>query len=279
MAVIHEVHARLVDQLEAAGVASAEAEAWQLLEGLTGSPRVELLLDRRQLEPGEERRLAEWVARRSTREPLQHILGRSWFYGLELQQEPGVLVPRPETERLVELTLEVLRDVVEPLIIDVGTGTGAVALALKSERPDAQLVASDISGPALELAGQNARRLQLDVRLISSDLLEDAQLLELAGRASAIVSNPPYLPDGDRTGASPEVRWDPPTALYSGADGLDHFGRLLTQANELLRPGAFLLVELDPRNVAQARERASDWAQANVLNDLTGRPRFLRLRR
>lgn len=267
-------------RLHAAGVASPEAEAWLLLEAATGLERLELLLHRgRPLEAAEEAQLAAWLQRREAREPLQHVLGRTHFYGLEVRVTPAALVPRPETEQLVELVLRELRGVREPRLLDVGTGSGAVALAVKHERPDATVMGSEWSAPALELARANARRLRLQLEWRRSDLLADPEVAAFAAGADALVANLPYLPERDRRALPPEVQRDPPEALFSGADGLDHFRRLEAQARRLLQPGRTLWLELDPRNAAAARTHAltAGWASARLHDDLTGRTRFLQL--
>lgn len=271
-------YALLAKRLARAGVASPEADAWQLIEAASGARRSDLLMTPRELSLEERRRLGEWLVRRELREPLQRILARANFYGLELEVGPGVLIPRPETERLVELTLDLLQGVSAPSVVDVGTGSGAVALALKNERRDAHVVATDNSPAALAVAQRNAHLLGLEVELVRADLLEGEQLRLLAGRAQAVVSNPPYLPEADRQHAQAEVGWDPDVALYGGEDGLAVFRRLMGQAFRFCEPGTLLLAELDPRNVDAALEEACAWSEAAVHLDLTGRRRFLALR-
>lgn len=267
-------------RLAAAGLESPEAEAWALLAALLGWSRAELLLNRAAaLGDRQRQQLETWLTRREAREPLQHILGVAHFYGLELRVTPDTLIPRPETERLVELGLELLRGVTKPYVLDVGTGSGAVALALKAERPDAVVAATDVSRAALEVAAANALRLGLEVHFSYADLLADADVQAVARSADLLISNPPYLPASDAAELSPEVQRDPPGALFSGTDGLAHFRALTVQALPLLKPGAVCLVELDPRNVAQARAESRHWAESQVYADLVGRERFLMLRR
>lgn len=276
---IREAYAMLAERLTRAGVPSPDAESWQLLESVTGVSRTELMVAPRKLSTDEQRQLGEWIGRRGLREPLQLIIGRSHFYGLTLATETGVLIPRPETERLVELTLEAITRIPEPLVLDVGAGSGAIALAVKNERRDARVMATDICADALDLSRRNAHELGLEVELVVSDLLESPAVLEFARRAHVLVSNPPYLPAADRLSPQPEVRWEPEQALYAGEDGLAVFRKLLSQAHEALEPGALMLLELDPRNVYEAEDEADDWQSANVYSDLVGRPRFLALRR
>jgi release factor glutamine methyltransferase len=267
-------------RLKRGGLTGAKAEASALLEALLEMPRSDLLLSRtRPLTAAELTQLENWVARREAREPLQHILGVAHFYGLTLQVTPDTLIPRPETERLVELGLTTLARRLEPKVLDVGTGSGAIALAVQAERPDAVVWATDLSEAALEVAAANAARLKLDVYLTRSDLLIAPDVQAFARSADLLITNPPYLPGADSAWLSPEVRRDPPEALFSGADGLEHFRRLSAQALPLLKPGAVCLVELDPRNVGQARAESGAWTEAVIHPDLLGRDRFLLLRR
>lgn len=273
---VSEARALAVRRLRAAGVDSPEPEAVALLEGATGLARGELLLlPERQLGEEERLRLLDALRRRAGREPLQHILGRAPFYGLELEVDPSVLVPRPETERLVELALAWLEGRDAPRVLDVGTGSGAVALAVKAERTDAEVLATDVAPAALTLARRNAERLGLTVRVRRSDLLADGETAAFAARADALLANLPYLPAGDRQGLQPEARHDPAGALFSGEDGLELARRLLEQAYRLLPAGALLALELDPRNVRLALAAARAWRSASVERDLAGRERFL----
>lgn len=259
---------------------SPQTEAYRMLEGLTCLSRTELTLNRQQvLSKRQVETMQAWIERRLNREPLQHILGAAPFYGLELKVTPDVFIPRPETERLVELALEDMTGLSAPRILDVGTGSGAVALALKHERPDAFIMAAEVSEAALTVAKANAKKLGLGVDFVVSDLLADAEVKVFAQHLDVLVANLPYLPDSDREDVSPEVKRDPNLALYSGPDGLEHFRNLEVQAYELLKPGTLCWLELDPRNVTQAAKFSRRWTEVNVFNDLANRKRFLRLKR
>lgn len=263
---------------------SPEADALLLLEAALGVDRATLLLQPdRPLDPAARERLAEMLRRRVAREPLQHILGWAPFYGLELAVSPGVLIPRPETERLVELVLAAVEsrpDGAEPVtVLDVGCGSGAIALALKAELPSAVVWGSDASAEAVALSRRNASELGLDVVFRLSDLLADADVAAVAASCDVLVANPPYLPDSDRGQLPPEVRADPASALFAGPDGLAVAKRLVWQAERLLPKGALLALELDPRNAAQMAASLRTWRSARVERDLAGRPRFVLARR
>jgi release factor glutamine methyltransferase len=275
---------RAAARLRAAGIDAADAEASWLLEAVTGLTRAEQVLGRgRPLGELEAVRLEEALLRREAREPLQLVLGETTFYGLRVVVRPGVLVPRPETERLVEL---VLQDAPAPgsrpwRVLDVGTGSGVVALAIAAERRDAVVVACDVDPVAVALARANASALSLPVEVFESDLLAHPAVRAAARRADTVVANLPYLPDGDRERVAEEVRWDPEHALYAGPDGLDVARPFLHAAASTLRPGAVVWLELDARNAATLaiESTRAGWRDARLARDLSGLQRFLRLRR
>ncbi|TFU16788.1 peptide chain release factor N(5)-glutamine methyltransferase [Thermus tengchongensis] len=252
-----------------------EGEALDLLAKASRLSRKDLLLRLAQPPPpGTAERALALLEKRLTGYPLQYLLGEVEFFGLPLKVAEGVLIPRPETEGLVELSLN-LPLPERPRLLDVGTGTGAIALALKKHLPEAQVWATDTDPKALALARENASRLGLEVTFLQAPLTGGVKDLDL------IVSNPPYLPEAYRTQAPQELAFESPQALYAGREGLDVARPLAEEAAEALRPGGFLLLELAPENVGLLAEelKASGWADVEVLRDLLGRDRYLRARR
>jgi len=220
------------------------------------------------------------IAGRAAGVPLQHLLGTAPFWGMTLTSSSDALVPGPETERLVELGLEAIRTRTVPVVLDLGTGSGAIAAAIATERPDAEVWASERSAEAAALAEKNLATYAPNVRLLQADLLARAELQQLLPRLDLLLANLPYLPDEDATALPPEVQHDPPEALFGGADGLDVFRRAWTQAEGSLARTAVAIFELDPRNVhaaeawLQARPLPSEWT-TEVAQDLAGKSRFL----
>lgn len=217
------------------------------------------------------------VARRAAREPLQHITGRAPFHHLELSVGPGVFVPRPETELLVEEALKVLSARAESAtgqlrIVDLCTGSGAIAAAVKSELPNAQVFAVELSEEAIPYARKNLE--SLGVHLVQGDAL--TALTELAGRFDAVLSNPPYIPSAN-VPADPEAALhDPEMALYGGgADGMQMPSAIAARAYELLAPGGFFMMEHDDAQeeaVAELLARVG-FERCYPVRDLNGRPR------
>jgi len=266
--------------LEAAGLPSARVDAEWLLAGLLGLGRVAARLELGETAPAPlAERYARAVSRRARREPLQRILGWEEFRGVRVRLTDSVLVPRPETETLVEWALALL-PAPGPrrlLAIDVGTGSGCIACALASERADLDVVAVDVSPAAAAVARENVRALDLGgrVRVIAADLF--AGLRDI--RADLIVSNPPYLPSALMPELPPEVRiHEPRLALDGGSDGLAVIRRIATAARRYLRPSGALVVETaggDHASAAAALLREAGWDQVAVRGDLVGIERFV----
>ena len=204
--------------LRAAGVSTPRLDAEVLLAAAMGVDRAVLIADPgRGVEPDAARVFQDYARRRVQREPVAYILGRKGFRRLELEVDSRVLVPRPETEHVVEAALDLPAGA---RVVDVGTGSGAIALALADERPDLDVVATDVSADALAVARANAERLGVAVEFVEADLLDGVR-----GPIDAVVSNPPYVREGERL--PPEItRYEPAVALYGGPEGLDVYGRL-----------------------------------------------------
>jgi release factor glutamine methyltransferase len=266
--------------LEAAGLPSARVDAEWLLAGLLGIGRVAVRLELGEAAPAPlAERYARAVSRRARREPLQRIVGWEEFRGVRMRLTDSVLVPRPETETLVEWALALL-PAPGPrrlLAIDVGTGSGCIACALASERADLDVVAIDVSPAAAAVARENVRALDLAgrVTVVAADLF--AGLRDI--RADLIVSNPPYLPSALMPELPPEVRiHEPRLALDGGSDGLAVIRRIATAARPYLRPSGALVVETaggDQTSAAATLLRAAGWDQVAVRGDLVGIERFV----
>lgn len=215
---------------------------------------------------------AALVERRRAGEPVAYLTGRRGFWTLELEVTPATLIPRPETERLVELALERLPREASVRVADLGTGSGAIALAIASERPRARILATDASADALAVARGNAARLGLG----QVDFAQGDWLAPLAGeRFDLIVSNPPYIEAGDPHLAQGDLRFEPPLALASGVDGLDAIRRIVHDARAALVPGGWLLFEHGWNQGAAARAllHGAGYAQVSTAQDLEARDR------
>ena len=274
-ALLHEAAAAL----EAAGVPAPERDAERLLRHVTGWDRAAVVaLPDAPVDEEAAARFRALVARRAARVPLQHLVGTQAFWRHDFLVTPDVLVPRPETEVLVETALGLLRGASRPVIVDVGTGSGCIALSLAAERPGAEVHAVDVSTAALAVAVENARRLGLEDRVVfhDGDLL--APVAALRGRADLVVSNPPYVDAADRDTLEPEVRdHEPAMALFPPGDALLFYRRLAAEAPTLLRPGGWLAVEVGAGQAAAvaALFDHAGLAAAAPTADLAGIPRVV----
>ncbi len=259
--------------LAARGVESPRLNAEHLLARTLGLKRMELYLQfDRPLGEAERAPLRDLIRRRGAREPLQHILGTVEFHGRTFACDKRALIPRSETEQLVELALEMARATGAATILDIGTGSGVIALTLALELPAAQVHATDLSSDALALAAENAGRHQLDrVTFSTADLLRSA-----GGPFELIVANLPYIPTGHLPGLAPEVGHDPRTALDGGPDGLDLIRRLVQAAPAHLAPGGTMLLEIGAGQAAavSALLAASKYRDISVRPDYQEVPRF-----
>ncbi|UCM91943.1 peptide chain release factor N(5)-glutamine methyltransferase [Streptomyces marincola] len=270
--------ARATQRLADAGVPSPRFDAEELAAFVHGTERAKL-----HTVPDAEFDARYWeaVSRREAREPLQHITGRAFFRYLELKVGPGVFVPRPETESVVGWAIDAVRamDVVEPLIVDLCTGSGAIALALAQEVPRSRVHAVELDSAALKWARQNVE----GSRVVLHQGDARAALPELAGQVDLVISNPPYIPLTEWEYVAPEARdYDPQVALFSGEDGLDVIRGLERAAHRLLRPGGMVVVEHADTQGGQVPWIFTEdrgWADAADHPDLNNRPRFATARR
>jgi release factor glutamine methyltransferase len=272
-----EVVRRSAAYLARHGVESPRETAEALLMHVLGTDRAGLYSRAEGLDAATARAFGRALCRRCTGVPLQYLTGEQPFFGLALEVRPGVFVPRPETEGLVEAALQTLRDAPPPVVVDVGTGTGAVALAVKRFRPDARVLATDASEEAVALAAANAARHGLDVEVRSGDLLEPLPA-ELRGAVDLLVSNPPYVGREEYEDLPPEVRAEPYEALVGGTG----FHRRLVEAVTLwVRPGGWLVVEIGDSQGREVRSLfdGGGLEAVEVLPDLAGRDRMVRGRR
>ncbi len=271
------IHSALIsasEQLGHAGIDQPRREAASLLAFclkrdaafLISHPEYELSIE-------EEARFEDTVRRRAGREPFQLIVGRQEFYGLDFEVESGVLIPRHETEMLVERAVEILKDAEQPSFFEVGVGTGCISVSILHLIETAKAVAVDISEQALDLARRNAERHGVSERLslLKSDLFAEAR-----GKFDIIVSNPPYIPLGDAPQLQPEVvKFDPPEALFAGLDGLDIISRIIAEAPRFLKLEGYLLLEIGQGQAAGVKGMLGpdQWASVEILADLQGIPR------
>ena len=280
MTVASALHSAL---LSLASTATPRSDAEELLSRLLGVSRAQLhLMSDHPLTSSDAARLASWLSRRLAHEPVQYLTGRAAFRHLDLAVDPRVLIPRPETEGLVEAVLEVLRAQAQgwpaPRLLDLGTGSGAIALALAAEWPAAVVTATDSSAGALEVASANARAMGLGgrVRFLGGHWFA---AVDAGERFEVVVSNPPYIAAGEWDALPEDVRsFEPRPALLSGESGLDDTRELVERAPGHLAAGGLLALELAEdraRAVADSLRGTPGWRSIEIRNDLAGRPRYL----
>ena len=256
--------------LQKARVENPLLDAQLLLAEAAGVSRERLITEDAVIDAKTRRRFMELIGRREAREPIAYILGRKDFRRLTLAVDPRVLIPRPETELLVEVGLGLPRGA---RVVDVGTGSGAVALALKDERPDLEVWGTDVSGEALDVARNNATRLGLEVHWEEADLLTG-----VPERVQAVLANLPYVELG--AALEPEITdFEPAGALFAGSDGLELIRRLVRQAAAVPVPLLALEVGFDQAAAVSALLRAAGWERLEVLRDLAGHERVVVARR
>ena len=267
------------DKFSAAGVLSPSVDAELLGCFILETTRSELTLLAISGEVFPENKLVDFleaVGRREKRVPLQHITGLAPFRHLELEVGPGVFIPRPETEQLVDLAMQKISDISNPVIVDLCSGSGAIAISISTEVPGSNVYAVELSQDAFAFLTRNYQRYGLDPRTLRNENLTTA-FEELASSVDLVVSNPPYIPDA----AVPidlEVKLhDPSLALYGGVDGLDVIRQISTRAMHLLRPGGHLVLEHAHTQAPAISELllTQGWQEVVSASDLTGKDRMI----
>lgn len=254
-------------------VASPEVDAEALMLAVLGTDRAGLSARDEGLSSAEARRYGRALCRRCTGTPLQHLTGEQGFRHLVLAVRPGVFVPRPETEVLVDVALAAIADEASPHVADACTGTGAVALAIAHEHPGARVVATDRAPEAVDLARENARALGLDVEVLLGDLLAP-----VAGPLDLVTCNPPYVPLERRDDLPAEVRADPELAVFGGPEIVE---RLFAESSARLRSGGHVVVEIEESTAATINglAAAAGFTDVRTVRDLNGRDRVVTGRR
>ncbi len=280
----HELSNWIQTELRQAGCSEPAAESRWILEAI-GFNRLELIQHAQDpVSEEKQNQLIAILARRRQREPLQYILGEAAFRHLNLLVTPDVLIPRPETEELVSLAIACLQKMPtnHPRVVDIGTGSGAIALALKQEQPQAEVWASDLSEAALAIAQKNGERYQLDIQWRMGDLLSPFLGQVPAFAFDLIVSNPPYIPQDNLSQLAPEVRdFEPQMALSPGPNALHCYQRYAQQAPQILVAGGWLIAELehDLAEASAALFTENAWQSVQLIKDLQGQSRFIQAQR
>ena len=259
------------------GIENARLEAELLLADVLGIKRLDLYLQfDRPLTEAQLEQFRQHIRRRLKREPLQYITGRAHFRMLELVADRRALIPRPETEVLVSVVLDYIRGQNRPLTaIDIGTGTGAIALSIAKEAPEVTVRATDISAEAVTLAQQNAAANGIDITVVTGSIFENVPETE---RFDIVVSNPPYIAENERAGLQPEVRdWEPASALFAGEDGLDVVRAILAAAPKRLVRGGLLALEIGSTQAGRVTEMMQEgpFEHVRVVRDLSERERIV----
>jgi release factor glutamine methyltransferase len=266
-------------RLEQARIENASLDAQLLLAKALNCSRIDLVAHpERELTPSELELFQSYIKKRASRYPLAYILGHKEFYGLDIDVSPGVLIPRPETEILVDICINRLKPTIKPIIADNGTGSGAIAVAIAINITEAAVYATEISSEALKVAQRNISKYQLAdrVNLLEGDLLEPLKELDI--EFDAIVSNPPYIPSPDIETLEPEVAvYEPRGALDGGADGLEAYRRLLPESYGLVKENGFVAVEIGIGEATAIRDIAlsSGYKKVETIRDLAGIERVI----
>jgi release factor glutamine methyltransferase len=271
-----EVVRRAADYLDRHDVEAPVPTAERLLAHVLETDRAGLYRREEGLSSAEARTFGRALCRRCAGTPVQHLTGAEGFRHLVLRVRPGVFIPRPETEVLVDVALAAIDGAVAPIVVDAGTGTGAIALSLAQEHPGARVWATDLAPEAVTLARENAEGLALDVIVVEGDLVQPLPM-HLRGCVDLVVSNPPYVADDEYATLPPHVKADPALALRGG---VDVYARLAAQAGAWLRPGGAMAVEIGASQgpAVSAAIRAAGFADVSVHPDLAGRARVVSAR-
>ena len=275
------------ERLENRRVEEHRRTAALLLGHLLGLDRAQVFIrSKESLSESSYRDYLSLIDRRASGEPLQYITRHKEFYGLDLVVTPDVLIPRPETELLVERVIALANEChsLDALIVDIGTGSGCIAIALARQLPNARLIATDISAASLVVARENAERhnVQHQIEFIEGDMFEPLSNRSLEGAVNLVASNPPYVADGCAETLQREVRdWEPPAALFGGEAGLAFYERLLAEGQRFVCPGGHFVCEIgygQVEAISQMIDPAA-WNLVDIANDLQGVPRTLTMRR
>jgi len=267
-------------RLRAGGIPDWEASAEWLATDALEVTRTELFSQGRcAARPEQTARLEEWIQRRLNREPVQYILGYAEFYGLRLQVDRRVLIPRPETELLAECVIQATEKMATPIrVLDVGTGSGCIALAVAAQVPAAEITAVDYSEEVLELARSNGDALGLNIRWLRWDIVEDAVVPDLE-RFSIVVSNPPYIPSAEAAELMPEVAdYEPRAALFVEGDPLRFYHAILERSDDLLAPDGQIVFEVNPdfaQEIEHAMQVQYGLCSTGIVQDLAGLDRIV----
>lgn len=268
-----------IQRLEDAGIEAARRNAEWLLMAVFSCSRVDLLtrLDQA-VSPEAAARLEAMVQRRLQHEPLQYVIGATEFFGLPIRVTPAVLIPRPETEEVTEHALTLLQEVKNPRVLDIGTGSGCIALAVKHRRPDARVTACDVSASALAVALENAEALGLDVSLVEADALSPDFAARFDPAFDLVISNPPYVPPEEAGALAPEVHdHEPHLALFSSSDALQFYHAIAGHVPHLLREEGWLVFEThtDYGDAVRVLLESSGLSDVFLRTDMNGRSRIV----
>jgi release factor glutamine methyltransferase len=270
-------------RLARAAIESARLDAELLMAAAAHSSRAAVIIGASQIDATVLERFERMVARREAREPLAYIVGRREFFSLEFEVCPGVLVPRPETETLVETALDFLNGRLSATILDIGTGSGAIAIAIAKNAPAARIVALDISKVSLEVAAGNARRHRCADRItfLHGDCFAALDTVQYGSPFDLIVSNPPYIAEAEFATLAPEVRdFEPRIALAGGRDGMDFYRRIAAGLSRWLRRDGEVILEVGAgqADAVEAMLRAAGCMASGRMRDLSGLERVVRAR-